>query len=198
MVALPDSNGADNSFIRDLCTDRASTPIAAALQGHFASGGTAADGVRLVEQLERDALDVSKRRRKTSRGSRLSPDWQPSNADIAFAADRGLPTTRISTEAEKFRNYWIAKSGADACKRDWAACWRNRIINTVERAYGPSHGGQGPGTYSTPGRAPTGSDAILAGMGRLARRIDERRNAAVRSRPQISHGADAAPKLDLE
>jgi len=179
---------------------RPSTPIALELHDHFARGGSAADAVRLVEALERNALattssDRSRAAKSADRGSRLSPDWQPTAADVAFACDRGLPPARMNTEAEKFRNYWIAKSGLGACKRDWAACWRNWIINAVEKwNERPIY----PRTNSSPGRTASGSDAIVAGMGRLARRIDERRTSTVNDRRAIPKPADAADQLDLE
>jgi len=31
----------------------------------------------------------------------------------------------MSREAERFRDYWIAKPGKDGVKLDWAATWRN-------------------------------------------------------------------------
>lgn len=113
------------------------TPIAAELYAHFERGGSPAEGVRLVAMLERAgarALAVVKPRKEaTGRGSRLPPDWQPSPSEAAFALDRNMPQARLNTEAEKFRNYWTAKSGAGATKRDWSATWRNWIITAMER-----------------------------------------------------------------
>lgn len=154
------------------------TPIALELQAHFEHGGSPAEGVRLVALLERAGAReaASKSRPKESRGSRLPANWQPSPSEVTFARDRGMPEDRISAEAEKFSNFWSAKSGAGATKRDWSATWRNWIITTMERSGGLyNYRGQGPRANSPSGRAATGSDAILAGMGRLARRIDERR-----------------------
>jgi hypothetical protein len=173
------------------------------LQEHFAHGGTTAEGVRLIEMLEcagaRAVTTKSPLKESAGRGSRLPADWQPSPSEEAFALGRGMPQARVSTEAEKFRNYWIAKSGAGATKRDWSATWRNWIINAMERGYGPaSYQGHRPGTNSTPRRAPTGSDAILAGMGRLARRIDERRGTEVGGGRQVSDAPYAPRELDLE
>ncbi|AXK79954.1 hypothetical protein DW352_05140 [Pseudolabrys taiwanensis] len=182
-------------------TERSETPIAAELQAHFDRGGTPADAVRLVEALERAskrALIPAKERTSEPRGTRLPTDWRPSASDIAFARDRGLANTQIAAEAEKFTNYWTAKCGAGATKRDWAATWRNWIINAQEKGYGRSYSqGHRPSTHSPTRRAPTGSDAILAGMGRLARRIDERRGAAGTGR-QVSDATNAPVELDLE
>jgi hypothetical protein len=141
-------------------------PIAARLRDHFANGGSIADGIKLVEFLERAGNRASDRSQsrvpKVVRGSRLSGDWHPSPLEIAFALDRGMPRARIDTEIEKFRNYWIAKSGAGAVKRDWSATWRNWIITAMERGNGPSnYGGRGPGT-STPTRRPKAGSAWVA------------------------------------
>jgi hypothetical protein len=183
----------------DLIPALPATPIAAELHAHFAAGGTVADSVRLVELLERGAQTVKRRKEATGRGSRLPVDWQPSSAEVAFALDRGVARSRVDTEAEKFRNYWTAKSGAGATKRDWSATWRNWIIMAMERSNGPaSYRGQGPGTTNPARRAATGSDAILAGMGRLARRVDERRTSAVDGRWEVSKCADVAGQLDFE
>jgi hypothetical protein len=77
--------------------------------------------------------DSEKSTRKSARASRLAPDWQPSIEDINYAIGKGLTEKRINTEAEKFRNYWIAKSGNAASKLDWHATWQNWILNACER-----------------------------------------------------------------
>jgi hypothetical protein len=113
------------------------TPIAAALSAHFADGGSIADGVRLVGTLERALNQVPARinnRATAARGSCLPPEWQPSLADISYALERGMQHQAVEAEAEKFRNYWVAKTGAGATKRDWAATWRNWVINAMERS----------------------------------------------------------------
>lgn len=70
------------------------------------------------------------------RGSRLSPDWQPSEIDHAYAASKGFTPAEIDRHAERFRNYWTAKAGAAALKLDWPATWRNWIISEAERRPG--------------------------------------------------------------
>jgi hypothetical protein len=159
----------------DLALDLSgTTPLAAELKAHFERGGSTAEGVKLVAMLERAgarAMTVKPPpKHSATRGSRLPADWQPSHSEVAFALDRGMPQARVSNETEKFRNYWTAKSGAGATKRDWSATWRNWIITTMERGNGPPvYQGHWPGKTSAPGRAPTGSDAILTGMGRVCR-----------------------------
>jgi len=92
-------------------------------------------------QDEDDAQPRRKRRRK--RATRLSPDWQPGAQEIAWAKDN-RPAVDWREEAEKFRNYWIAKAGRDAAKSDWFATWRNWIINAAK--YQARLGGSAPVT----------------------------------------------------
>jgi hypothetical protein len=77
------------------------------------------------------------------KAKRIDPAWKPSASEIRFARQRGLTTREIDVEAEKFRNYWTAKGGREAAKLDWAATWRNWILNAVDRR--PGNGG-----FSTP------------------------------------------------
>jgi hypothetical protein len=62
-------------------------------------------------------------------GSRLPPDWQPSEDCQSFAAQHGVPW---SSEAEKFRDYWCAQAGAKGRKADWPATWRNWVRRAAE------------------------------------------------------------------
>src|SRR5262249_13765614 len=118
------------------------TPIATMLAEHFMRGGSADEAISLVGALERAAMHSYARTTRTSqpdkRGNRLSPDWKPSPEDLRYAQDRGMPEARTWVEAEKFLNYWTAKSGASATKRDWPATWRNWIITAMERSNGPA------------------------------------------------------------
>jgi hypothetical protein len=124
------------------------------------------------------------------RGTRLSETWQPSARAIEYARHRGLSEQKINVEAEKFKNYWIAKSGANAVKRDWEATWRNWIINVMERRYAPNDR-SGPGRSAASRRPATGADAVLAGLGRVAARISEGRMATGRER-ETPQNPDAA------
>jgi hypothetical protein len=63
------------------------------------------------------------------RATRLPPDWQPSEAESAYAKGKGLD---VAKTAELFRNYWHAKS-SNATKLDWTATWRNWCINESDR-----------------------------------------------------------------
>lgn len=74
---------------------------------------------------EKDTLNrVSK---KT--GSRLEKSWSPSQGDRSFAEGLGLQRDQIDFEADKFRDFWTSKTGANATKIDWPATWRNWVRN---------------------------------------------------------------------
>jgi hypothetical protein len=62
---------------------------------------------------------------RVTRGSRLAADWLPSDADLKAAGEIGLRLYEIDNEISKFRDYWHARAGPGAIKRDWSATWRN-------------------------------------------------------------------------
>jgi hypothetical protein len=69
-------------------------------------------------------------RKTEARGSRLPDDWQPSDADAAFAANLGLTPDAV---AAPFRDYWHSQPGAKGRKSDWPATWRNWCRKEAER-----------------------------------------------------------------
>jgi hypothetical protein len=135
-----------------------------------------------------------------NRGQRIATDWNLSESGIAYALDRGMMRDRIEIEAEKFKNYWTAKTGTGAMKHDWEATWRNWILTALERRNGTPTDNKNQWSRAHPAArsAQTGADAVLAGMGRVARRIVERRNAVGSRLGQVSDDADAVCELDLK
>ena len=81
-----------------------------------------------------------KKVKKEVRAARISENWEMSEKDLNFALKKGLSKIQINTQAEKFKNYWIAKSGKDATKLDRNATWNNWIINAVEYAKPKTNG----------------------------------------------------------
>lgn len=65
--------------------------------------------------------------------SRLPTDWTPTDTDMAYALGKGIPKSRAELMAEKFRNYWVAKSGPGATKLDWGYTWQNWVLTELER-----------------------------------------------------------------
>ncbi|AMS02075.1 replication initiation protein [Mycobacterium phage Panchino] len=68
---------------------------------------------------------------KSARGSRLPDGWMPDDETIAAMREQ-FPHVNLRAEHEKFTDYWKAKSGKDATKRDWNAAWRNWIRRAAE------------------------------------------------------------------
>ena len=62
------------------------------------------------------------------RATRIPEDFQATDAMKQWAITKA-PNADIGLETEKFINYWTAKSGKEATKLDWAATWRNWMLN---------------------------------------------------------------------
>lgn len=181
------------------------TPIASLVKVMLA-GGAAPDAiVRAVEAAElqgqprgKALVTIGPQRR----GMRLPDNWQPSERCIAYALDHSMTRERIEIEIERFKNYWLEKTGAGATKLTWEGTWRNWILNALERRNVPARFKSANGTPShiAPGRSATGNDATLTGMGRLANRVVARRASAGGNGEdgKNAHGADAPAELDFD
>ena len=75
-----------------------------------------------------------KKRERQNRGTRIAPDWSPSDAEKAFARQEGYSEFEVHREINKFRDYWTACAGAKGVKLDWSATWRQWVRNGAERA----------------------------------------------------------------
>lgn len=62
---------------------------------------------------------------KTSRGTRLPPDWTPGPDGIAYAVGVGLTVAQAEDQAERMRNWSKNAQGSNGVKLDWFAFWRN-------------------------------------------------------------------------
>jgi hypothetical protein len=100
------------------------------------------------------------------KGTRIAPDWCPSESDRDFARKHGLTDQRIDALAAEFRDYWIDVPGQRGCKLGWSETWRNRIRKVTSDGYG-THQNR---TYSASRSPQTHGDAVIAGMARVARR----------------------------
>lgn len=67
------------------------------------------------------------------KGSRLSAEWQIPDDWITWATKQGIASQAARFEADKFRDFWIAKPGQGGVKSDWQATWRNWIRNVISR-----------------------------------------------------------------
>ncbi len=66
------------------------------------------------------------------RGTRIPEQFIVTAEMRTWAAGR-TPGVNVDASTEKFVNYWRAKSGAGATKRDWLATWNNWLISDYER-----------------------------------------------------------------
>jgi uncharacterized protein YdaU (DUF1376 family) len=77
---------------------------------------------------QKEDTTVSSRPRK--RATRLPDSWVLPEDWKQWAIGEGWGETVIRAEADKFRDYWIARAGKDAAKADWLATWRNWMRNS--------------------------------------------------------------------
>lgn len=72
--------------------------------------------------------------RPAKHGSTLPTDWRLPDDWLAWAiASTGWDRDHVLRVSLDFRDYWWAKAGKDATKRDWLATWRRWIRTTKER-----------------------------------------------------------------
>lgn len=81
------------------------------------------------ENMEPQQSDVAARRR----ASRIPADWRPSVDEVIYAITEGFDERTVDRIAEDFRDFWVAKSGQDACKLDWTATWRRWVREEAKR-----------------------------------------------------------------
>lgn len=94
-------------------------------------------------------------------GTRLAADWRPDPEDRAFAAGLGFDGAAIDFLAAQFADFWRAKAGRGALKRDWRAAWCYWCRDELKlRGLGPA-GPPGP-----PGPGPGGPGGAQALRGR--------------------------------
>lgn len=84
--------------------------------------------VTVTDKSRTEQNRAEKKTRKRVTGTRIPEDFRP---DLAEAL-RLLPDLDAEAEAQKFADYWKAKTGAGATKADWPATWRNWIRNCAE------------------------------------------------------------------
>lgn len=93
--------------------------------------GLANASVLLKHSSEPDIRNIKKDTNVSQKkGCRLPDDFQP---DFSFASNEGFSEAEAQTLFESFRDYWTAKTGKDATKRDWQATWRNWVRSPYNR-----------------------------------------------------------------
>lgn len=94
-----------------------------------------------------DEPSVDAPKAKAKRGARLDGEWELP-AEWRMWARTNFPAStdaQVFDQAAQFRDYWIAKPGAQACKLDWEATWRNwcrRGLSQLAHVRQPQHTGR--------------------------------------------------------
>ncbi|MFI0469272.1 hypothetical protein ACH347_34800 [Saccharopolyspora sp. 5N102] len=79
-----------------------------------------------------EVTSVETRKRATGRATRIPDDFDVTPEMVQWAREHTPLVGR--TETDKFVDYWRAKSGQSATKRDWVATWRNWMRRAQEDA----------------------------------------------------------------
>ena len=126
--------------------------------------GLANASVLLKHSSEPDIRNIKKDTNVSQKkGCRLPDDFQP---DFSFATNEGFSEAEARTLFESFKDYWTAKTGKDATKRDWQATWRNWVRSPYNKKIrGFNHAGTNTDSRST-------GQKVADAMRRLAPRFD--------------------------
>ena len=80
-----------------------------------------------------ELLPAETKSERTKRATRLPDDWQLPRAWGVWAMqEMGMTEDAVRWEADKFADYWHARSGQGATKMNWHATWRNWIRRNAE------------------------------------------------------------------
>ncbi|WP_218972767.1 hypothetical protein [Neopusillimonas maritima] len=98
----------------------------------------------------------------TPKAARLPTDWQLPDEWAQWAMEQhpGLTPAGVKYIADSFRDYWLAKGGADARKVDWQATWRNWVRRE-----------KSPAIRASPGAMPNRQEALEARNREVAERL---------------------------
>ena len=95
--------------------------------GQFYEGGSGGDLAA--------ASPPRKRGRPPSQGTRIPDDFEVTPEMVTWAREH-TPRVDGRIETDQFKDYWTAKSGKDATKKDWVATWRWWMRNAEKQAGG--------------------------------------------------------------
>ena len=108
--------------------------------GGIASWGVnVLDAVRWLSSLKTEVKPKKKRASKPTKGTRLAEDWELPEEWRQWTVEN-RPDIDIDLEADKFKDYWLSKSGAGATKIDWLRTWRNWARSAFTSRKKVSHG----------------------------------------------------------
>jgi hypothetical protein len=101
----------------------------------------------ISERYQDDSLETERERetekekeaetKRGTKGSRLSADWVLPE-DWESWASQERPDLNPQKVGEQFKDFWIAKAGAQGVKLDWLATWRNWVRNQRQDRLNPA------------------------------------------------------------
>lgn len=86
------------------------------------------------ENTEADA-SVALTRPPAPKGTRLANDWQPSEADFAYARELGYTDAEIAAECSEFREYFISPDAKRPVKKDWPSALKRWLRENTSRRF---------------------------------------------------------------
>jgi uncharacterized protein YdaU (DUF1376 family) len=90
------------------------------------------------EPIKKEDTGVSSQKTRRRPDVPLPENWVPSDRNVADAESKHLTPERITDEADRFRDYHIARGSRF---RDWDAAWRTWVSNACK--FAGSRGGNG-------------------------------------------------------
>jgi hypothetical protein len=129
-AAKADRRSSLSAFPQSDVTVSVTEPVTEVVTGSTGQDRTVQDQTRQDTSFEREDAPRAASPPRTVRGSRLPPDWMPTDTDVAYAEQHGVDWRRA---AERFRNHWTAKAGKGGVMLDWAATWRNWVLRDAEQ-----------------------------------------------------------------
>lgn len=95
---------------------------------------------------------------KEKKGTRLTDEWGVTSKNLELGETLGLTTQEIYHEADKFRDYWIAKPGQAGLKLDWDRTFANWLRNAADFRRTKIQGGRpSAGSHAQGSRSEAGS-----------------------------------------
>ena len=165
-------------------------------QGGVHENGHTAVNQRSKETVNQEQIDTHQPKSAVdarAKGSRLPTDWTLSQELGDWALAEGLPRERIRQEADRFRDYWVAKPGAAGRKADWPATWRNWVRKAIENQTGVHNNG----THRQNSGPLSAVDRVNAAISARARERDQR-EAVQRGRRTFNADGTAVEAYDRD
>lgn len=78
------------------------------------------------------AMTSAVRKASPERATRLPEDWTLPRSWGTWALEAGLTEREVRDQADRFKDYWLAKSGKDATKQKWLPTWRNWVRRSID------------------------------------------------------------------